>query len=97
MPFLSRRRFGLALAGSLAGNEYVKGNEYLAETESRFQITDLELIQLEGHYERESGVNRQPQVNPLDVYDNLRSAPYADKPSGKKSFPYCRLQLLRGT
>lgn len=75
MPCLSRRSFGLALAGSFAGRRYLKANEYLEDTGSRFRITDLELTQLEAHYEGEAGVEKQPQVNPLDVYDNLRPAP----------------------
>lgn len=93
MLFLSRRSFGVALAGSFAASRRLKADEYAVETGSRFQITDVELTQLEGHYEGEAGVNRQPQVNPLDVYDNLRPGPYSDKPGGKKSFPYKAIYL----
>lgn len=93
MPFLSRRSFGFALAGSFSLSRYLRANEYLEERASRFRITDLELTQLEGHYEAEAGVEKQPQVNPLDVYDNLRPAPYSDKPGGSKSFPYKAIYL----
>jgi L-alanine-DL-glutamate epimerase-like enolase superfamily enzyme len=33
-------------------------------------------------------VDHQPQVNPLDVYDELRPAPYSDKPGGTREVPY---------
>lgn len=38
---------------------------------------------LDGHYEAEKGVNRQHQVNPLHIYDELRPKPYRDTPAGK--------------
>jgi L-rhamnonate dehydratase len=50
------------------------------------KIEALELIELHGRYTDAAGVNAQPQVNPLDVYDDLRPAPYQDKPSGSKEF-----------
>src|SRR3954449_8626750 len=90
---ISRRRFGLALGGSLLRSRGLKGGGYLEEQASRFKITDQELIELEGHYEGKSGINRQPQVNPLDVYDELRPAPYHDKPAGSKKFPYHAIYL----
>jgi L-alanine-DL-glutamate epimerase-like enolase superfamily enzyme len=93
MSLIDRRRFGLALAGSFAGSRLLPASEYLEEKASRFKITDLELTELEGHYEGESGVSRQPQVNPLDVYDNLRPGPYRDNPGGKKTFPYKAIYL----
>ena len=48
------------------------------------KIEAVVLIELHGRYTDEAGVNRQPQVNPLDIYDDLRPAPYTDKPSGTK-------------
>jgi L-alanine-DL-glutamate epimerase-like enolase superfamily enzyme len=48
------------------------------------KIVDVQLIELKGSYETEAGVNGQPQVNPEDVYEALRPAPYRDKASGKK-------------
>ena len=50
------------------------------------KIEALELIELHGRYTDAAGVNAQQQVNPLDVYDDLRPAPYQDKPSGSKEF-----------
>jgi L-rhamnonate dehydratase len=46
------------------------------------QIEAVELIELNGRYTDAAGVNRQQQVNPLDVYADLRPAPYKDNPSG---------------
>ena len=48
------------------------------------KIEAVELIELQGRYTDIAGVNRQQQVNPLDVYDDLRPAPYKDNPSGSK-------------
>lgn len=64
---MSRRGFGLALASSFIDDRCLDASGYIQERASRFKITDRELIELEGHYEGESGVNRQPQVNPLEV------------------------------
>ncbi len=48
------------------------------------KIEAVELIELHGRYTDEAGINRQQQVNPLDIYDDLRPTPYTDKPSGSK-------------
>jgi L-rhamnonate dehydratase len=53
-------------------------------TDGPLKIEAVELIELHGRYTEEAGVNRQQQVNPLDIYDDLRPAPYTDKPSGSK-------------
>jgi len=47
------------------------------------KIESVELLELHGHYTGEAGVNHQAQVNPLDVYDAYRPAPYEDKPDGQ--------------
>jgi L-alanine-DL-glutamate epimerase-like enolase superfamily enzyme len=52
------------------------------------KIDAVEVLVLRGHYTAESGVDRQPQVNPLDVYDDLRPAPYADKPGATRDVQY---------
>ncbi len=39
-------------------------------------------------FAEEAGIDHQPQVNPLDVYDNLRPAPYTDKPNGTREVQY---------
>ena len=46
------------------------------------KITAVELVELHGHYEAEAGVNGQSQVNPLDIYDDLRKPVYRDRPGG---------------
>lgn len=48
------------------------------------KIVEVQLIELKGSYETEAGLNSQPQVNPLDVYDALRPVPYHDKAAGQK-------------
>ena len=52
------------------------------------KIDAVELVELRGHYTAEAGVDRQPQVNPLDVYDELRPVPYQDKPDGTHEVQY---------
>jgi L-alanine-DL-glutamate epimerase-like enolase superfamily enzyme len=68
--------------------------------EGPLKIEAVELVELHGRYTDEAGVNRQQQVNPLDVYDDLRPAPYADKPSGTKevstSAVYLRIKTAGG-
>lgn len=63
-------------------------------------IKAVELFELHGSYKAEAGVNRQAQVNPLDVYDQFRKPPYADKPSGmrtvKTSAIYVRIRTSAG-
>ncbi|MDR3741229.1 MAG: enolase C-terminal domain-like protein [Terracidiphilus sp.] len=46
------------------------------------KIDAVDLLELTGHYTREAGIDRQAQVNPLDIYDDLRPAPYKDNPHG---------------
>ena len=64
------------------------------------KIEAVELIELHGRYTEEAGVNKQQQVNPEDVYDSLRPAPYQDQPSGKKevhtSAVYVRIRTSGG-
>lgn len=48
------------------------------------KIADLEFTEVHGHYEAEAGVNGQYQVNPLDIYDDLRRGVYEDRPDGMK-------------
>jgi L-rhamnonate dehydratase len=52
------------------------------------KIDAVEVLELHGYYTAESGVDHQPQVNPMDVYDELRPAPYTDKPGGVRDVPY---------
>jgi L-rhamnonate dehydratase len=64
------------------------------------KIADLELIELQGSYQTEAGINGQQQVNPLDIYDALRPAPYQDKPAGNKQVTtkaiYLRIRTTAG-
>jgi L-alanine-DL-glutamate epimerase-like enolase superfamily enzyme len=57
------------------------------------KIEAVELIELHGRYTDAAGVNGQQQVNPLDVYDSFRSAPYADRPAGTKEVQYSAVYL----
>ncbi len=51
---------------------------------SPLKITDIELLELHGRYETEAGLNGQQQVNPLDIYDELRPPVYHDNPQGTR-------------
>jgi L-alanine-DL-glutamate epimerase-like enolase superfamily enzyme len=67
----------------------------------RLRITGLELLRLEGRRETTTGVDRQYQVNPLHVYDELRPKPYADSPEPKTttaatSAIYLRIRTDKG-
>ena len=57
------------------------------------KIEAVELIELHGRYTDAAGVNGQQQVNPLDVYDSLRPAPYADHPAGTREVQYSAVYL----
>ncbi|MGA3241483.1 MAG: enolase C-terminal domain-like protein [Bryobacteraceae bacterium] len=45
------------------------------------KIAAIEIWELRGHNETVRGIDQQVQVNPLDVYDELRPAPYRDSAS----------------
>jgi L-rhamnonate dehydratase len=51
-----------------------------AETKP-IKIAAIEIWELRGHRENIRGIDQQVQVNPLDVYDELRPAPYHDAAS----------------
>jgi L-rhamnonate dehydratase len=85
----NRRQFLLgASAAAIALNRTNLLAEALAAQSDRaigsLKIEAVELLELHGRYHDAAGVNRQPQVNPLDIYDDLRPAPYADKPTGTR-------------
>jgi L-rhamnonate dehydratase len=67
---------------------------------SPLKIESIELLELRGRYTDTAGINRQQQVNPLDIYDDLRPAPYSDKPSGTKEAAttaiYLRIRTASG-
>jgi L-rhamnonate dehydratase len=64
------------------------------------KIEAVELFELKGRYTEAAGVNGQPQVNPEDIYDELRRPPYVDKPNGTKevhpSAIYMRIKTSGG-
>src|SRR5438105_209862 len=57
------------------------------------KIAAVELVELNGHYQAEAGVNGQSQVNPLDIYDDERRPEYKDKPDGTKEVKYSAIYL----
>ena len=97
---VSRRGFlsGLAAAGAVASTPMaaragLPAAEPLAGV-APLKIDAVDVLELTGHYTAEAGVNRQAQVNPLDVYDALRPAPYEDHPGGTRTVE-CKANYLR--
>ena len=70
------------------------------QSDTTLKIEAVELIELHGRYTDTAGINQQTQVNPLDVYDDLRREPYKDNPSGSKetstSAIYIRIRTSGG-
>ena len=64
------------------------------------KIEAVELMELRGHYTDQAGVDGQSQVNPLDIYDDLRPSPYKDQPSGTRQVQanaiYLRIRTASG-
>lgn len=95
---LSRRRFlgALSAAGAVAGANLsltsaaaaVRCEPVRADGLVPLKIDAVELVELHGRYTTEAGVDRQAQVNPEDVYDDLRPAPYKDRPDGTREVEY---------
>lgn len=52
------------------------------------KIDAVDVLELRGHYTTQAGINQQRQVNPLDVYDEFRPAPYKDHPDGMREVQY---------
>jgi L-rhamnonate dehydratase len=50
----------------------------------KLKITGIEIWKLEGHQDALTGVDKQYQVNPLHIYEDLRPKPYADSANPKK-------------
>src|SRR5580698_10452593 len=93
----SRRNFLLGAAATLAaGRTNLLATSFSSlpdHTDGPTKIEAVELVELHGRYTDASGINRQQQVNPLDIYDDLRPAPYADKPSGTREVLYTAVYL----
>jgi len=87
---MNRRNFLTGLSAAGAAATAASSSAFAAPTEAprarkpgdSLKIDAVDLLELTGHYTAEAGVDRQAQVNPLDVYDSLRRAPYKDNPSG---------------
>ena len=82
---MNRRRFvaGLAIAPFC----------FADRPKGKLKIAAVELLQLKGHRETESGINGQYQVNPLYVYDELRPPVYHDKEPVKKTVGMTEIYL----
>ena len=52
--------------------------------DQKLKIADLEIIEVKGHYEVISGVDDQPEVTPLAIYDGYKAKKYEDKPGAAK-------------
>jgi L-rhamnonate dehydratase len=61
--------------------------------QGKLKIAAMELIQLSGHREAETGVDAQYQVNPLYVYDDFRPPVYQDKTAQRKQVPLTQIYL----
>src|SRR5579863_349674 len=59
----------------------------------KLKIAAVELLQLKGHRETETGINGQHQVNPLDVYDELRPPVYKDQNPMRKTVAMTQIYL----
>ncbi len=59
----------------------------------KLKISAVELLQLRGHRETQSGINAQYQVNPLYVYDEYRPPVYQDKKPVEKNVPIAEIYL----
>jgi L-alanine-DL-glutamate epimerase-like enolase superfamily enzyme len=107
-PGLNRRRFlgGITAAGAVAASAIpasLAGQAAPAPDRpsglSPLRIDAVDLLQLHGHYTAEAGINHQPQVNPLDVYDQFRPA-YYDNPAGMRDVQcesiYLRIRTSAG-
>lgn len=107
--WMNRRSFltGLTVAGGVATAGLPQAAAALAAPVSSREMGDkplkieaVDVVELRGHYTAESGIDRQPQVNPADVYDELRPSPYSDKPgpSGEVHYEanYIRIRTSGG-
>jgi L-rhamnonate dehydratase len=88
-PYPNRRHFLLGAAATAFATTRTNlfAQALTAQSDranATLKIEAIELLELHGRYTDAGGTNRQQQVNPLDIYDDLRPAPYADKPSGNK-------------
>src|ERR1700754_1288720 len=97
---MKRRHFLLGAAATSFLAQHRRAAAFSGPVHGLLKIDAVELVELHGTYTAERGVDAQPQVNPLDVYDELRPAPYADKPAGERqvatSAIYVRIRTAGG-
>jgi L-alanine-DL-glutamate epimerase-like enolase superfamily enzyme len=102
LPPVSRRRLLSFAGGAVAASapafghfaESKPGANAPSKAARDSKIAGVELTEYSGHYEAETGINGQRQVNPLDVYDEFRPGVYQDKP-GKAEQRAIRAIYLR--
>jgi L-rhamnonate dehydratase len=83
-----RRRFLKAALGALASQPL-----WAERPAGKLKIAAVELLQLKGHRETESGIDAQYQVNPLYVYDDYRPPEYHDKTPARKTLAMTQIYL----
>ena len=104
---VSRRRFlgTMTAASAFAGSSMNLAADAVRSPDlpgglAPLKIDTVELLELHGRYTEEAGVDRQWQVNPLDVYDDYRRPPYKDKPGGTREVQaeaiYIRIRTSAG-
>jgi L-rhamnonate dehydratase len=107
MPAGSRRTFlrgaaatAFATMSPSAFTQATGARPSVAPSAGSLTIQGVEIFELHGSYQEEGGVNHQSQVNPLDVYDQFRKPPYADKPSAMRTVKtnaiYVRIRTSAG-
>ena len=89
---------GLAAGGLLSGLPRSLGAQIAPNAEIRrsgaaLKIADIELVQLKGHYQAVSGVDRQPEVTPLAIYDGYKAKVYEDHPGPVEEVPTSAIYL----
>lgn len=77
---------GMSATKSAWSFQVENGSHSVSNGTAPQKIAAVELIELQGHYAAEAGINNQRQVNPLDIYDDLRPPVYKDSPAGSKNF-----------
>ena len=76
-----RRRQFLAGLGATIAPPVLHAFQPPTNSAGKLKIAAVEVWKVEGSRSTETGIDRQYQVNPLHVYDELRPAPYHDSPS----------------
>ncbi len=95
---LDRRRFVQSLAAA-GGVQLASGPfaEMRAQTPERShpRITEVEFVRVRGKRQTLAGHNQQPQVKPLDVYPELKPAPYHESQEPQKGVETAERLYLR--